>query len=1283
MSRLQILTALLLGYLVCVYSEETDAQSRIDDFLTPPHPQNKPPVGPVQNQSYFSRLSSWFFPGDSENKPSAQHSNHAPRPLPGPGHSSPGGSSVYLPQQAGDKKKDCSPCNKEPWIPVVSNYGSKTLIGFVPPSEFRNNGKPNTAYRAPPNNFQPPAAYGTPNVPPSKPAGIYGSPLPPSNHYGPPVSTPTKHGPPKAPSSTRVPSINYGTPIPSNSYGPPSGAPSKFRPPPGHSNSGPPSSPPSKYGLPIQSSSGHSNYGPPPGKYGPPIQPPSKYGPSRPRAPSFIPNRPSSGRPSSKYRPFHPTFSSLPPGKYGPPEVANLLPPPPTRESSIDKIPSTIKFESHITGSQAAPSAFMGPPPLLPPTRPNKYGPPKIYGPPSRSPGNNLELVPPSTGPPSSYGAPDSLIAEAVIPTSNYGSSNNQHHPPNNPSLQNGSEFPKVNPIQFSANEYLQPPPLSSVGPQTFSPKNPGSTNTYPLSQGKNTHSITNSYGPPPSGPILNQDQLRITSVEYLPPPHELPLSTGPDHTRDILNAPPLSQQISNYQNGPLEPIPFPNMSPTFILPIHNARPFRDRENNIHTAPPVIDNVPLHGSNIEVQVGKSGGHIKNILQGNNVEVIKSIPVVDYLSTIEYPATVVHSPIIDLVVNDDQLNYSTESNEDNFKVNLSENPIIVDGDEHRQEASNTHTSVTTHNDTKIFNNNFQPNPSNFVNITPVNKFTYNEKIIISPSIEPSINATVTRTTVTIEPSVQTELDKGNIFNNAFANQLLNQNPNSPPKPFAPSDSNIINLNEQKAENKINQNAHDTNNALFTPPSLDYSNWNPSVGQISTSMVPPPPQNTWISTQNFVPFTTKKPKQIQIIVPYTSNSKIKPLQGNDWHQKGTSLQGRQISSTALPTKPPYNPPLSLFTKLPTSEESQWLKYIDHNFQEPQNNFKSSQTTSPITNIQDFFQDSTANVPANTQHLPFDILKLQKNIDVWTEQEYNKIKSSEEGKLSTSSRFAYSKKIPDEYFTTQSLDVARQEVTTSTPYNVNTKLFHDYVASGTFLHEVGTGPHNLTELPNINNNLLETSLIGSDTTSTQKPEVTSRSPLTIPPGPQSSGKHNATPPTWDKIQVSVSPLTNERVYVVTPQPWERDATTPYSAWNYVPKREIQEINKQLADNARFMFTSPRFSVRPEPAHQFNKSKSTESQNAKIHLVYSDWPELINNLAITGTERSVATVTAHPLLGRMDISAYTPPPEGTVQTFTGHSKVVTAVTASSALQKKTETEDKTFTTPQTLDRT
>lgn len=52
------------------------------------------------------------------------------------------------------------------------------------------------------------------------------------------------------------------------------------------------------------------------------------------------------------------------------------------------------------------------------------------------------------------------------------------------------------------------------------------------------------------------------------------------------------------------------------------------------------------------------------------------------------------------------------------------------------------------------------------------------------------------------------------------------------------------------------------------------------------------------------------------------------------------------------------------------------------------------------------------------------------------------------------------------------------------------------------------------------------------------------------------------------------------------------------------------------------------------------------------------VNNLALTGTERPVApatppVVTVHPLLGRMDISAYTPPPEGTVQTFTGHSKV------------------------------
>lgn len=51
-----------------------------------------------------------------------------------------------------------------------------------------------------------------------------------------------------------------------------------------------------------------------------------------------------------------------------------------------------------------------------------------------------------------------------------------------------------------------------------------------------------------------------------------------------------------------------------------------------------------------------------------------------------------------------------------------------------------------------------------------------------------------------------------------------------------------------------------------------------------------------------------------------------------------------------------------------------------------------------------------------------------------------------------------------------------------------------------------------------------------------------------------------------------------------------------------------------------------------------------------------LVNNLQTTAAPR-------HPLLGLMDIPAYTPPPNSTVETYVGHSKV--AKLASSQVQR------------------
>lgn len=325
-------------------------------------------------------------------------------------------------------------------------------------------------------------------------------------------------------------------------------------------------------------------------------------------------------------------------------------------------------------------------------------------------------------------------------------------------------------------------------------------------------------------------------------------------------------------------------------------------------------------------------------------------------------------------------------------------------------------------------------------------------------------------------------------------------------------------------------------------------------ITTSIQPPPlqlpTQHTWIQkVKQRQPYTTKNPKQIQIIVPYITE--------NEWTK----------NVNQNPSNPPHNPPLSLFMKLPQLQDSQWAKYI--NLKDTNDN------ENPISSITDLLKDTNYKVD-NPQHLPFDILKLQKNIDVWTEQEYNNGKDNDLAKASTSARFNYSKQIPDEYLTTP-FDSSRNEITTELP------KYYDYLASGSNRHSVET---NITE-----NEIIESNTIGVTDGDETLPTTT---PIIL----TSTSNVRRHTNSWEKIAVSISPITNERVYVVTPQPWSnQDSTTPESAW--IKKKDSLEESK-LTD--KFTFTSPRFTKRPEPI----KLEKKDETNKTVHFVYSDWPKL-----------------------------------------------------------------------------
>jgi hypothetical protein len=97
-----------------------------------------------------------------------------------------------------------------------------------------------------------------------------------------------------------------------------------------------------------------------------------------------------------------------------------------------------------------------------------------------------------------------------------------------------------------------------------------------------------------------------------------------------------------------------------------------------------------------------------------------------------------------------------------------------------------------------------------------------------------------------------------------------------------------------------------------------------------------------------------------------------------------------------------------------------------------------------------------------------------------------------------------------------------------------------------------------------------------------------------------------TWDQIPISISPITNEKVYVVTPMAsWTPEFTTPtpYLTLPYSTNTHSTSINdvfpfrngphavQKLVASVPLSFKSPRFIVRPTPGATVQRSYTVTS--------------------------------------------------------------------------------------------
>lgn len=745
-----------------------------------------------------------------------------------------------------------------------------------------------------------------------------------------------------------------------------------------------------------------------------------------------------------------------------------------------------LHYESPVSGG--IPHVNYGPPISYVSTPSSTYGPP--------SPTHTLAIS--SNGPPTSthissstYGIPSTSYG---IPSSSFGSPSSTYV---NPSSTYGSPSPPVE--SFGADTNFRPvtPGYSSSVPNYESPqtssaeviRNVKPSNELTLPKLSYPTGFKNSYGEPITNTALNIFPVSATAAESTKVKTEVALP-GPlrhDGTNDtfVVNKP------TPFQKGrfihTLQPVSLPNLSGSPLPPIFNAKPFRPR-------------TQIHLHNIH--------NVNSLLQHtNNDNIAQKLPVNEFSHSIEYPPTIIQSPIIDFKSFNQTKgyrkipSYSDEYSND-VSSQASEDHLAAtknNGDAHESSFESTGLEY----DNQLFDKSIP------LDLIKTNKVPSNHKPLFSD----------------LRGISDELLDKYRTEENlqSIDSPLLYLKPSAPHKGF---DDFVISLSTPAS----NGNDFEIYDDIPTTASPDFTTisefWNNKGNDYDQEL----------SSQKQ---GGGKPKVIQYIIPYsTNNNDISNSGETDWiSASADESQGRKVPS-------------------------QTISYTDYDTvtQSYDNTVTDSPDQTTVTDQTEPYQYNThaiLNDLYDVKEPPFDIIKLQHNIDDWTEQEYSKQHHKVSQKVRPSGKYPQAKKIPDEYFTTPNPTIF---VTTEGNYNYKYNSY-DYEGSSSIQHSVTDDTYaksNREKNVRIHNSLNRQ----KDKSNDGKPHIYTAA---------SSFRLTTTPAPWEKLQTSISPLTKEKIYVVTSKPWpdKHNVTTWFGGTPFESKKTSPLDNMP--------FKSPRFLHRP----------------------------------------------------------------------------------------------------------
>lgn len=829
---------------------------------------------------------------------------------------------------------------------------------------------------------------------------------------------------------------------------------------------------------------------------------------------------------------------------------------------------------------------YLKPPQLSPGIPHAVYGPPtstfngfsgggaisSTYGPPSPThtiPSQNpisstfTASSSPYSVPSSSYGAPSSSIGQpssSYLPTYTQGVSITSYNTPTS------TYRPPTQLYTTPVGSYQSPFPVTTYGPPVTSLYEPGTLNNDLRPQ--NEIDILDETGPSGNQQLPKVTQptgFRNSYGELINNPYSLdslyPVSaTAAESTKvktqvlpnDFSRPPNQSLTLANpapftLNRGrnihTLQPVALPNLSVSPLPPIFNARPFRP------VASPFPPNI-VQGINQMQQ------------KPNNIDVSQSIPLAEYTHSVDYPATFVQSPVID--IESLRLNNQTKTYR-----NIPNHFVIDEIRDISSQASEDHVQTTK----TIPEASFESTGGDIGN----DIYDTGLPADLNPNSYVASNHKPNHNFGDLRGYKDEDVDKYRSESNLqnIDSPLLYLKPSAPHKSFGNfifAVSTPVNDNEFEMYDDVPPNTPSTQ-----PPTI--TAWDESRNEYSESLSPSPVQTN-----------TYQPKIVQIIVPYTTGKKEN---NNNGYEQQASPQWADISNERHQGR-----------KIPSNTDSPYLAFTE--------NYSSIPTTTeePIPTVTESYDERLTSAAIlndlyDVKEPPFDIVKLQHTIDDWTEQEYSKYRPPQR----TRSSEKYAKKIPDEYFTTTMptnfvtetdnyYDLYDHEGSSSNHHSVTDKNDEEYKPRKEY-NTIERAKSKYNSAKNEEQEDIQKLHIYTAASSFRAPTIRTTTTTT-------------TPAPWGKIQTSISPLTKEKIYVVTSKPW-RDMRNATRDWYDVGSFESKKTYVDAETSAsEVTYKPPRFMHRPsfgftsggkvesaksDSAYGFSRSWY---QNSKFNVIY-----------------------------------------------------------------------------------